>query len=589
MKKSILLMLVFLIVSQQSFSVFAEDTSKDYCAYSIGEGDDADYDEFVSLMNIRGFTEYIKKTNNSTSPSLIPTGLSLQNSKYADIAYFTGHGFHQAYMPIYRNYQDGFSNYYQAFCAESTAVDFSDYPPNNPPIPKYEIGTAFKSGSTTKTESIWKDDLEWAIFAACSQLDYGSQGDGNWWNGLNNAQIWARTLLGDGNRAHGILGYYGSAPGDRDVTVVQNFILYSFGTFYPNPIYKIPDAWRLANEWNLGFSGSNWAVVYHNANYDDYMLNMTSDTPNGSAYTIKRKARGSTTQTMPLAMNNNVSLSATNNSLFSNAMIDNYQVDKIEKNDREYIIKKNTVKNDVENIQLKDLQHKIINYNKLKSELLGGSYEKVLEKNGESYYSNNEKRLNILKNGKIEFRDVSIEEDKKVSIDTNEAVDIAKKYLQRLDLLPSDNYQVYISTIETSTMSFADNALSEEQPDITEYNVIFIHTYNGIPILASDDEGISVIINNKGVKSLDYSWREIQIDTRKKEDIKIIEQTVAIDKYIENFDKLYKSKDKKVEIEDVSLMYYYDKNSVVPVWSFSLGKSRDLSMIDAVNNEVIHQ
>ena len=117
------------------------------------------------------------------------------------------------------------------------------YQPN-----RWEIGAAYKPGSLTRTTSRWNDDIEWVVLAACDQLSATS----------DSRTRYARTLLGDPQRAHSIMGYKASGPGDaNDVSIVNSF----FDLMqYQNK--NIRFAWLTANSYYSG-SAQNAAMLLH--------------------------------------------------------------------------------------------------------------------------------------------------------------------------------------------------------------------------------------------------------------------------------------------------------------------------------------
>ena len=89
-------------------------------------------------------------------------------------------------------------------------------------------------------------------------------------------------MLGDGQRMHGYLGYYHKSPPDswqRDA--LDDFMLKSFDA--PS---SLPADWAYAHHIIRRGRNSNWATIYHANNYYDTFNSFTSNTTNGSAYTI---------------------------------------------------------------------------------------------------------------------------------------------------------------------------------------------------------------------------------------------------------------------------------------------------------------
>lgn len=83
----------------------------------------------------------------------------------------------------------------------------------------WEIGSTWKSGRVgTRTNSRWNQGLKWAFLASCSQLSASN----------NSRRNYARTLLGEPQRAHGIFGYDHYAPSHpTDLYVANRFFHYA--------------------------------------------------------------------------------------------------------------------------------------------------------------------------------------------------------------------------------------------------------------------------------------------------------------------------------------------------------------------------
>lgn len=114
-----------------------------FSAFYIGNGSDSDYTAFINGMQNRGFSGFTTRTTNASSTSGRPNGSIIRSATpNSAFVYISGHGFKQAYMPIYRDESRPLLDYYQAICAASAAVNFSDYPPINPPVSKYQIGAS---------------------------------------------------------------------------------------------------------------------------------------------------------------------------------------------------------------------------------------------------------------------------------------------------------------------------------------------------------------------------------------------------------------------------------------------------------------
>lgn len=122
-----------------------------------------------------------------------------------------------------------------------------------------------------QTLSRWDNDLEWAIIAACNQIEYYGDNDG--------AHDYGKTLLGEPRRVHQVWGYHGLAPNNGpDSTVIKHFIKET------NQVssYAVATAWGRAN--TIPISNPNWSGVYHFANQGEATWSPESN-PTGSKVT----------------------------------------------------------------------------------------------------------------------------------------------------------------------------------------------------------------------------------------------------------------------------------------------------------------
>ena len=432
-----------------------------------------------------------------------------------------------------------------------------------------------------RTNSIWERDTKWVIMAACSQLNYGNQGNGVIWDNSTASQIWARTLLGNKYRAHGILGYFESAPGDTDEQIIQDFLELADPSSVLTPDSCIVDSWKYANEWNMGLSGTNWAAIYHTQNASDYMNNIGPSTVRVSNPTIHRRSRKSV-----VSWDDVITLPLSRNTLFSSSFegqkysLDN-TVEIVSLDNKEFVFQRSKQQNQVKRIILQDNQQRKINYNQIAEKLLGTNIRNNSTKEFD-YYKNDNKFLQVFNNGRIEFRDLNIEKsiEEKIDATPDEMVYKAKEFLKTLDLLPDKDYEIDISTVGRNILYDDGQPVKEETSEIVEYNIIWLQKHNDIPIVSDKGEGISVRMNNNGVTNFKYSWRNVdELITEQK----IIEPKEAMDEYIKNYNKLFKtSNEEERHFADLSLMYYYKDGEVIPVWAFKFGEVGNISLIDAV-------
>ncbi len=143
------------------------------------------------------------------------------------------------------------------------------------------IRLEFEAKDSTKDSRISAEDvtnlkndlrLKWMIIAGCAQLGESAGED----LGIK----WAKAILKN-KTVHGILGYYGSAPGyTRQNDIVKRFV---DNVKSGNTILK---AWENANDRLMG--DSTWMAVYHESNENDILKNLfanhTSDIKNSKIY-----------------------------------------------------------------------------------------------------------------------------------------------------------------------------------------------------------------------------------------------------------------------------------------------------------------
>jgi len=190
-------------------TAFADDSEPDespsFSAFLIGYG----YHCPATLVHNRltniGYID--KGTFNNATGSFASASTVVERSRVSDVVFIAGHGAHAASILV----QDSDENAVELISAASGLTNeyWFQYQFRPAMDSQVVIGADFLSGSTTRTNSVWNDRTRWAILYTCSQLNFRNEGRGAYWNGLNNAQIWARTMLGYPNRMHGILGFYG--------------------------------------------------------------------------------------------------------------------------------------------------------------------------------------------------------------------------------------------------------------------------------------------------------------------------------------------------------------------------------------------
>lgn len=491
-------------------------TYRTFSAFDIGDSSQDEVSLVSQYLTNYGYTN-LGTYNNADHY------ISAQNIKdigrYSDVVYINGHGGRYANLWVqYDGDGDGIidEDPIEYLCADDSVN-------TNNSLNKIGIGAQWKPGSTTKTTSYWNQKTKWVILAECSQLNYGTEeGAGNHWNGLNSAQVWARTMLGDGVRIHGILGYYEYAPAaDAHLAKLENF----FNTSSQVSIIK---AWKSVHNTLVGTA--NWAMLYHSENSSDRLSSFTENTTNGSDYTIYLVSRSHDTET-------DLSLSVL-------AMPTNTSVDL---NDFPTFI--NTSTYNAQSI-----------HESMKSKLPLGNNE----------------QLTIDEFGKITYLNSSVDlgsADLNYLLTDEEAIDIAERYLLQLGIFPEGSYRTSVNKTERRTLNLIDNQFSS--PEVIEYSVCFYRTYNGIDLLSDQDDGIIVSFNKEGLTELKYLWREIELVTNGPDERMealsmnqgvMISKEQAQDIYRNNIDELLSGNTTEPVI---TTAYLQLNNTVRPVYVFS--------------------
>ena len=375
--------------------------------------------------------------------------------RYTDIVYINSHGY--GYTNIVNHDMTGDPIEY--FCAEDSVEIL--YPTND--LPKIGIGAEWLDNSRTKTDSYWNQRTKWVILSPCSQLNYINEDAVAHWEGLTSAEVWARTLLGDGHRIHGILGFYGAAPqGTAHTDRLSDF----FTEWSHLPLVE---AWGCAHNRLTG--SSTWAAVFHHTNIEDTLTNMSASTASDSSYLIYYVGRNMNLR--PLATHGQIRTS----------------------------IPVVTASGRITPILISPSAYEQTNILK---------YTHLREKLQETEKS----VLNIDENGRITYtvgnRDWGNATRSAYSLTETEAIAAAEKILADLGLLPEDEYQVRVSTIDRVQMNLTGG--KQQTPETVEYTVCFYRSYNGIDIISDQEDGIIVGISADGLTELRYFWRDMTIE-----------------------------------------------------------------------------
>lgn len=498
---------------------------KTFSAFDVGNSTEDEAGLVKSWMLKAGYLN-IGTFNNANG--YVSADKIKQTGLYSDIIYINGHGDRAASLSV----QDSQGAWKEYLSAASNMTHYYF-----PSISETIIGADFLSGSTTKTNSYWNKKTKWGILAQCSQMNIGTEGSGNHWNGLNNAQIWARTMLGDGHRVHGYLGYYDSAPGSVHYDRLNNFFDEAVDKQQPIPI-----AWKNGHT-RLFDAATNWAVIYHSANYNDTLSNMTASTASGSAYSIYlwRHDRSAA----PITLNT----VRQNNKVFGFA---------------------EDIKPNFDNVSVSFTDNLLTSAQKqsIAQKLPGGTKTDLAFEDG----------------GRIEYRNFKTDYGKPgtaCDFDESTAVNMAKSKLSDLGLLPDGGYRIEVSKSVRQKLNLESGGVS--QPEVMDYSVKFYRQLNGMDLLSDEDDGIVVDINRSGVSRLSYRWRNMKIN--KLTAAKIISKDAAKNIYID--DMASKCAETRIDAKQSSAYALLD-GKVIPVWIFSEGEQySNITAVNAITGEVI--
>ena len=512
-----------------------------FSAFDLGNSAEDEVALFKSRMERMGYLD-IGSFNNANEN--ISANKVKEIGRYSDIIYINGHGHGYANIQVRTNGGSVISEY---LCAEDTV--------NTNLYPKTEIGAEWLyEGVYSATESYWDKGTKWGILAPCAQLNTGTDGEGAHWNGLNSAAIWARTMRGRDNRMHGYLGFFEKAPGGSThySRLEEFFDLCEDGKTLVN-------AWADCNT-VIGLGSSDWAAIYHVENANDRFTNMSSDVPYSSQYTICYLGRGSRDFGLIVAGTDTVSATQAKGILQNNIPI--------------------FVSTD-ENIQAAETKFNLLRNKLTVSE--GDIFE--IDDSGQIKYS-------------VSNRDWG-KENLEYDLTNEQVVEIAKRELSKLGLLPQDEYRIGITTKERTFLDITGRTICE--PETIEYSVFFYRTYNGVDIISDKEDGILISFDKNGLTELRYLWRDAIIVEKPE----LAVSSIATSDYLtfEQAQKIYnaqwESADQMadaIELDDAltdecpfaRMTYLQTENGTRLVWVFSTSENYTNSVcIDARTGEII--
>lgn len=507
-----------------------EDANLTFSAFDVGDSSQDEVAIVKQWMESFGYTDI--GSYNNAEEDIDPQTIK-EIGRYSDVIYINGHGERYANMRI----QNAAGTVVGYLCADLSSTSQHSYN-----VPRVVIGAQWLSGSTTKTNSYWNMGTKWGILAQCAQLNFGSVGAGGHWNGLSSAEMWARTMLGDGEQVHGYLGYYNTAPGGSTHTN-------RLETFFGYQGMSLIEAWAAAHTRLIG--SSDWAAVYRSEHADDFFTDMSGvyNTSDHEIYYVSRSV-GDT----------GIDFQANTSHIEEMAL-------QISDGNLPVFVNDATISRSGEGI-----------YSRLQKSLI----------NGRSGI------LNIEDSGMITY----YAEDRNWGYDNLsytlsdlEAISVAEDILEEQGLLPNGNYRASVSKIQRVKLDLSGG--KKNAPETIEYVVSFYRTYNGIDVLSDQEVGILVSFDAKGLTELRYLWRELDCNS----DIKnVTTDILTISQASEIFEKeieagtsiVVDSAGTSKHNTYVSIAYMQIEGTVRPVYVFSTDTNYTNSIfVDMHTGEVL--
>jgi len=511
---SILIITLFLSIIPKN--ALADDCNGEYRevrgAYG-GNYSDSDVWQFVNyLKNNKNYTVSGPYVYGSCKP------YTLYWAKDQDVLYWSGHGYSNGKL----SYNSGKNTFYGP---EKVGIIWTNYDPDS-----------------NTTNSAWNTDIEWVIFAACSQM-------------TNPARTkWAKTMLGTAHQVHSISGYDGTAPGDGYQRGGDNSVLVKF---FANEEAgnSIRYSWKVANEYNYR---NNWGVLTHYGNRYDRICGFPGNRyPNpvpGQTPNIRYCYSGNPDPGISQPLSSKISLLDNKDKKINlqteltKSLVDEYRAVKGLKIDLDSELLKNKFFKGITDI-------------------------KVIKKDDRVEYYKDQKSLEIDENNYIfaVAREILYEDG--IKVNKNKAKQIAKKYIKEILGMP-DNAKLiqtrYVVDYKVDLINSDENK-EKSTEQILAYIFEFGQEIEGIPMSLKDGGNkIEVEVDSEGVTFAFKNWNEIFIDeTIEKK--KLITSKEAIDKFVEYI----KSKDIPLDdnilnIVKIDLVYSNsttgDKLLFNPVW-----------------------
>jgi len=279
----VLVLAIILLISGSVMTQAAsdDDYKAEYSVLYAGDNNDSDAARVAYLLDVYGWSEYMYGTSRLNqvrwwSVTGEDPDHPYEYSDNADFLYYSTHGSSNSESASKRQHT---SIYYGTTLMDILDANQADY--NSA---KHIVGSGWRS-YPTQSYSRWDNDLEWAVIAACNQIEYEMiSSDG--------AHDYGKALLGYPRRMHSIWGYHDGAPLDpADEYIAEWFVRYTEDPYYGR--WSVRNAWEKANERNNEY---DWSGVYHQYNvgeamwsplYDSSGNNVLADTSNTSSPDIR--------------------------------------------------------------------------------------------------------------------------------------------------------------------------------------------------------------------------------------------------------------------------------------------------------------
>ena len=147
-----------------------------------------------------------------------------------------------------------------------------------------------------------------------------------------------------------------------------------------------------------------------------------------------------------------------------------------------------------------------------------------------------------------------------------QAISRAKEYLDTLGLLPQDDYLIKTSTVVREELDVFNETAGPAE--IVSWTIRFYQTYNGVPVVSKDNNGILMTVSENGLHSLQYNWKNIvpAARTMTMNSTRVtLSENEAIEKYCNKIDLKNLDANSNIAYRQV---YLYQDNEVIPAWVF---------------------